>query len=395
MGEEIGRRAEELYGEHKKAVSDLGEAISKTKREAKKVEQTSTSLDSVITNIEQGQGSWRGISHAKRAEEIAALRRAKEILGKDLEYTGRAEKKPAQYVESTVEAGAEHYQANKEEYQQIARLEYFASPQFKDRLEELKNSGETEKLKDLISESLEVQSESSFKEYGEVVEIINQGLPENRKLEQSTPEHFQQMFEQKWNEWQKNGTIDYITDEYIKNGSLFTLVATPNITLTPEQILSLAQNYGTKLNPDYYIEKLKHYSPEQLSGNPGSEQVRFSIIADQGKRVWFSGKRSSYAEQFRAKLAESQETQLNQSLPSVFDIICFHYSLRAKGADIPFRQAHGLNRDYQNVFWDLPTFESVHGGEVSLTVYIAGGGICFSEELNSDTIHATSRFELI
>src|ERR1035437_877860 len=89
-------------------------------------------------------------------------------------------------------------------------------------------------------------------------------------------------FDDKLGEWAHNGSLDWAIEYQERCGGSFTLVATPNVLASAEEIMSLAKNFGEEQPEKTYTydRLLIEYTSEQLSGTkPDTGQsVMFSLI---------------------------------------------------------------------------------------------------------------------
>lgn len=191
-----------------------------------------------------------------------------------------------------------------------------------------------ERLKPLLIEGIRAQTESSLKAAQEVQRQLG--------VELITLEHFNQAFEAKWQQWQTDGTLEWVADRFGRYGELYTLVATPNTLASAQQLFDLADVFDRGQEGfDVAMKNLQLYelySAEELSGplEPG-QAVRFSLIPNRhtAELGWQPiGNIASNTEpatgQLRA-LAEMQTARSNVYIPSVLDSVSYWFALRASG----------------------------------------------------------------
>ncbi|MGH7195880.1 MAG: hypothetical protein ACREGA_03830 [Candidatus Saccharimonadales bacterium] len=192
-------------------------------------------------------------------------------------------------------------------------------------------------LAHILPETIREQVKGAFEAYKTVAEQLGGKQRLFRKGEATlstlSPNELERLFTAKDKEWQANGVYDYLVDQLVENGARFTLLATPNIEATKDQIVTLAKNFGQEQPYETYVAddmyRRGRYSAQEWSGSYGNEPVRFSLMPSNYDAEL--GYRS--ADEQRKILAAKQTSQpnLNLRVPSLLDSISYWYALRAQG----------------------------------------------------------------
>ena len=133
---------------------------------------------------------------------------------------------------------------------------------------------------------IEKQAGTSHRAYNEMIDVLNQMRIKNRELPQMDRADFDQELEQQITNWKASGddnaeALYYCMAYHNKRGGTWTLNATPNLILTPDEIFALARHFCDKHSIDIYIDKIEvaRYGSERLSGIVKPETTtRFSLI---------------------------------------------------------------------------------------------------------------------
>lgn len=181
-----------------------------------------------------------------------------------------------------------------------------------------------ERLLELVPAAFERQYQASLQGYEATAQSLG--------IEAANVETLQREFVTKLATWQEQGVYQYVLEQLIEKDIQFTLVMTPNVLASSEQIISSAEVFGQKqpMQTYTYRELYSQYSGEELSGTQ-----------EQGVSARFSLMPSKYTEELGSVPVEQQRTKLQQlqgslpqlsiRVPSVLDAISYWQSLRARG----------------------------------------------------------------
>lgn len=184
-----------------------------------------------------------------------------------------------------------------------------------------------ERLTQLLSEALAEQYSTSLTAYKETTKSLG--------IEAVDEQQIKDEFAMKLEIWQEQGVYEYMLDQLIEHDTRFSLVITPNIIASYDQLVAAAnafgedQTYRTHLYPTY-SDIYRQYSAEELSGQRESEgAVRFSLIPSDATPELSN----LLAEEQRSKFAEMKQRLQNIQLrvPSVLDVVAYWQTLRANG----------------------------------------------------------------
>lgn len=205
--------------------------------------------------------------------------------------------------------------------------------------ENLLDKAESLEMKDLRN-AIESQAETSLCVAATMINYLNTLRESSDQIQIPTTEEMADIFEVKLDQWEQDGSLNWC-NEYIKqNGGDINLVVTPNILVTPEELISLAQNFGkTQTRP---IEAMisehfyKRLSPQELSGPQYLQMVdgiipivRLSLIPSV-----MSVNLHGTVEHQKQTLKSLQSGQQNIRLPSPLDAVASWYTLRANGDEL-------------------------------------------------------------
>jgi hypothetical protein len=203
------------------------------------------------------------------------------------------------------------------------------------RVDSWRKGRDRDSLVRLVPEVLAEQMNASFEGYIEIAEQLGITLVNDNSVEQ--------LFIQQSKTWQSDGLYEYIIEKLIKDETQFTLITTPNVVATYEQISGIVNEFGlgqplnrnTLLKDQLYIQ----YTPEELSGDiVPNMPVRFSLIPN----VIDNEIGEIVATQQYNKLLQQQQRslRLNLHVPSVLDAVVFWHTLRAQGDTLSDNHAH-------------------------------------------------------
>lgn len=174
-------------------------------------------------------------------------------------------------------------------------------------------------------ESILDQVTPAFKAYQAIAEEIKADRSEKEQItitDQETVEH-------EFNSWFTTDKLEYVTSAMEADPTLrFTLVATPNILATSEEIIKAAKTFGEKqpLQTHSYDKLCGKYTAQQLSGtNPDNgKSVQFSLIPNK-----FNPTLYGTVDQQKAELAKLQAANASLKVPSVLEAVTYWLTLRA------------------------------------------------------------------
>lgn len=201
-------------------------------------------------------------------------------------------------------------------------------------IRQMRGDRDKPELARILPESIREQLGSAFAAYKTVAEQLGGKQRLFRKSEAAiSTNELEQLFRAKDKEWQENGVYDYLVEQLIENGARYSLVATPNIEASEDQIVTLAENFGkdqpyaTFVYDEMY--RRGRYSGSEWSGNNGSDGVRLSLIPS---RVDAQISYKTAAEQVRMlRERQAQRPTLSVRVPSLLDAVTYWYTLRAHG----------------------------------------------------------------
>lgn len=184
-----------------------------------------------------------------------------------------------------------------------------------------------ERLLELMPAAFERQYQASLQGYEATARSLG--------IEAANTEILQHEFTTKLEAWHEQGVYQYVLEQLIEKDTQFSLVMTPNVIASSEQIISSAQSFGDGQPYPLYIyrELYDQYSGEELSG-----------AQEQGVSARFSLMPSKYTEELGRVPIEQQRTNLQQlqaslpqlslRVPSVLEAISYWQSLRARGDSV-------------------------------------------------------------
>jgi hypothetical protein len=174
------------------------------------------------------------------------------------------------------------------------------------------------------------QFEFAFTGYQSVAEMLNFGRHKKERVNVANQETVAAEFA----EWFTVDKIVYIAEAMETDPELrFTLVATPNVTVTADEVIKQTDEFGKRLpyNTDAWSHIIKRYTPEQLSGThpENGNAIQFSLIPSKLNPELYG----TIAQQ-RDTLAKLQADMPDLRVPSVLEELALWQTLRANG-DLP------------------------------------------------------------
>jgi hypothetical protein len=143
----------------------------------------------------------------------------------------------------------------------------------------------------------------------------------------------EQLFAAKDKEWQVNGVYDYLVEKLIADGARFHLVATPNLEVSEQQIVALAEAFGKGQPYQTYVYdelyRKGRYTGREWSGNSGNAPVRLSLIPSK-----VDAEISNRTVDDQVRLLRDRQTgrpSLQVRVPSLLDAVTYWHALRAQG----------------------------------------------------------------
>jgi len=183
---------------------------------------------------------------------------------------------------------------------------------------------ERDRVLELMPGAFERQYKTAIKAYEATAQSLG--------IETADTETLQREFAAKLESWQEQGVYKYALEQLIEHDTQFTLVMTPNVLASPDQIIGAAEAFGngqpyeTYINREFFVQ----YTSEELSG-----------ATEQGSAARFSLMPSKYSQELGSAPVEVQRTKLQQlrgslprlsiRIPSVLEAISYWQSLRARG----------------------------------------------------------------
>lgn len=161
------------------------------------------------------------------------------------------------------------------------------------------------------------------------------------------------VLETEFNSWLTDDKIKYVESAQEANPELsFTLVATPNVDASREEIVEAAQEFGlTQPRPTFVLDKLyEQYSDKELAGtNPeNGDHVILSLIPDKPDEKLYG----TLTEQ-KAVLLNLQKTTPGVKVPSVLEAITLWNTLKVQNGDTLPADESNFDRTFIRHF-DLP-----------------------------------------
>lgn len=181
-----------------------------------------------------------------------------------------------------------------------------------------------EKLIELMPAAFERQYQTSLRAYEATAVSLGVEVADTARLERE--------FSAKLEAWQEQGAYQYVLERLIEQDTQFTLVMTPNVPASKDQIIASAQRFGEQqpFRTNIFHELYDLYSGEELSGTQEQNvAVRFSLMPSKFTSEIGQGQ----AEELRTKLQQFKDSLpgLSIRVPSVLDAISYWQSLRARG----------------------------------------------------------------
>ena len=184
-------------------------------------------------------------------------------------------------------------------------------------------------LKNLLRENLPQQIEASLHAANVVIDQLN---ALGGRHEQLVPLHraeIEKILGSKLEEWAGNGSLEWCVEQMVENGGRLSLLATPNVLATPEQIISLAKNFGQEQPHETYVydELYGQYSAEELSGPLVIDaNVKLSLIPSASDKKLYGD-----VQRQRATFQDQRNANPSLRVPSVLEAITYWQTLRASG----------------------------------------------------------------
>jgi hypothetical protein len=198
-----------------------------------------------------------------------------------------------------------------------------------------------------VKESITNQFNVAYDAYATVVDNLN-GV--RKKREHVTPAD-QIKANRELDEWFSDEKLDYVARAMEADPDLrFTLVATPNVLVSKDELVAVAKEFGKKQPYETYVwdPLYEKYTPEQLSGTDPTnhDSVMFSLIPNKTDEDLYGT-----VEQQKEKFARLQRANPNLKVPSVLESVAYWQTLRATDPDL--LKSGAFDRTYIRHF-DLP-----------------------------------------
>ncbi len=181
-----------------------------------------------------------------------------------------------------------------------------------------------ERLLELIPAALERRYQTSHEAYEATVASLG--------IEAANPETLQREFATKLATWQEQGVYQYMLEQLVKRDMQFSLVMTPNILASPDQVVEAAKNFRQGHPGTLYIEHEFYslYDATELSGVPEQGvSVRFSLMPS--KNTQEIGSALVEEQRHRLRLLQDSLPSLSIHVPSVLEAISYWQFLRIRG----------------------------------------------------------------
>ncbi len=196
-------------------------------------------------------------------------------------------------------------------------------------------------------EAVTGQLDTAFSGYQTVTEQLNDGRKKKERVDEADQETVKTEFEA----WFTSDRAAYVAERMEADPELeFTLVATPNVTATADEIIALARRFGEDqpYSTDVWEEIYHKYTPEQLSGtNPeDGNSIKFRLIPNKRDPDMYG----TVAQQL-AMLEKIQAETPFVSVQSVLDDVVAWNTLRANGDSL--KTGAVFDRTYARHF-DMP-----------------------------------------
>lgn len=183
--------------------------------------------------------------------------------------------------------------------------------------------------------------------YTTVLDSLNDARKKKDRIEVADAE----TIEREFTDWFTDEKLELVASAMEADPELrFTLVATPNVTATKDEVIGVAREFGKDQPYETYVydEIYGRYTPEQLSGtNPeNGNSVVFSLVPSK-----FSPELDGSVAQQRETLAKMQADNPDLRVPSVLEDVAHWQTLRAQGDSLTTGDV--FDRTYVRHF-DLP-----------------------------------------
>ncbi len=178
-----------------------------------------------------------------------------------------------------------------------------------------------------LKEVLHDQIGTAFAGYTSLVEQINKNRSKADKIEPGDQETLVAELE----EWLSIDKLSYLaTAEEADPELTFTLCAVPNETVTPDEIIEDARDFGKKqpYKTTVYPEVITQYTPEEVSGTNPANSKKFKFVAVPSK---FTPEMYGTVNALQDKLAELQKDAPFLEAPTPLVGMSFLHTRRAMG----------------------------------------------------------------
>lgn len=181
-----------------------------------------------------------------------------------------------------------------------------------------------ERLIELMPGAYERQYQTSLKGYEATAQSLGVEAADTAQLKRE--------LSAKLEAWQEQGAYQYLLEQLIEHDTQFTLVMTPNILATKDQIISSARSFGERQPYATYIyhELYDRYGAEELSGlQEQGVAARISLIPN--KYTQELGQVPVEEQRVRLRHLKDSLPRLSIRVPSVLEAVSYWQSLRARG----------------------------------------------------------------
>jgi hypothetical protein len=192
-------------------------------------------------------------------------------------------------------------------------------------LRESRSALDMPELTSLLAERTQLQLETASEAYMGIVEQLG-GTPVSTEV-------ISLLFSQKIAEWRANGMYEYLA----KHGLHFSLVITPNVSASEEQVRTIAQGFRTERRYVSFIVPLGSSDhadrelPTHQSSRPGTNPINFTLVANRFDST--ISNRPIARQKLLLSERQAQYQQLDIRIPSSLEAVTFWSTLRTAMSD--------------------------------------------------------------
>jgi hypothetical protein len=219
------------------------------------------------------------------------------------------------------------------------------------------------RLKRLLPEALKAQFGPACEAYLDVCQALDTRPADTKTL--------QRLLKSQLRDWRKRGMFTFLANSMVNETCTYNLVVTPNVPVSPAQLVAAIQNYAPDdlcdedaVDGAYFGQDA--YTARQLSDTYGLEPARFSLVASE---VFEGMRETKNLAEMRASLdtiRRAAPSALQIHSPSILETITYWYALKAAGTRIAKADSNRWRMAVTH-FTMPPKFLPV-GGEIATTV---------------------------